>query len=129
MKNKKAQSAIEFMIIVAAVFLFFIVFLYAIQKNSAERMLWQRIDAMKEITLTLQSEIAIANDAGDGYNRNFNLPEKMLGGIDYNLSIIANSVYINTTKDALALPCLNVTGQPIFGNNSIRNVNGSVILN
>ena len=129
MSNKKSQSAIEFMI-VAGVFLFFyIVLLFAIQTNTAEQLRTNRVLAIKEVALTVQNEIQLANAASDGYQRTFTLPDYLLSGIEYNVIIDGTLVYINTSKDGFAISVENVTGQPAKGDNTIRNVNGSVFLN
>lgn len=127
---KKAQSAIEFMILIGAVLLFFTTFLIAIQIQNTDKIKEQRSNHLKEIARTIQNEISLAVSSYNGYQRAFILPEQILD-LPYNASLQSKSVYVYTlnNKHALALPVANVTGQLIIGANTIRKINNSVFLN
>ena len=127
--NKKSQSAIEFMIIVAAVLFLYLMILYALQVNTADQTRSNVVVAVKEVALTIQSEVRLANSASDGYRRTFYLPVNLLNGIGYDARITIHSIYINTSSEGFALAIGNVTGQPIKGDNIIRKTNNSVYLN
>lgn len=130
MNNKSAQGAIEFLILIGGVLFFFVVFLFIIQQDTGEKLKERRNLALKEIASIVKDEIAFAFESTEGYSRNFELPNN-LDGINYEVSIINEFVYAKTTEGehALALPVLNVTGQPVIGTNSIRKINGTVYLN
>lgn len=128
--NKNGQSAVEFLILVGAVFFFFVVFLYSIQVSMGDKIKEGINLAVKEIAIIVQDEISLAVSSSDGYYRNFEIPNK-IGGLEYNASLVSGSVYVRTLDGeyALSLPVLNVTGDVIVGNNVIRRENGIVYLN
>jgi len=128
-KSKKAQSAIEFLILVGAMLLIFLSILLVFQKNLTVKSSEQRIIEVQELAISLQNELDIAAGATDGYSRSFQLPIKVIGQ-NYNISIQSGLVYIQTADDIfLALSAQNVTGQPTQGTNTIRKVNGEILLN
>jgi len=128
--NNKAQSAIEFIILVGAVFFFFIAFLFAIQLNIVDKTRENKNLITQELALTVQDEINLAVESSDGYYREFTIPEKLVN-LDYEINITAGTVYVRTVNGeyALALPVANVTGDVQKGTNVIRRENGVVYLN
>ena len=129
-KKKNGQSAIEFMILIGATLAFFIAFLVALETQQTDQILEKRNSAVKEIALTVQSEIAIASAARDGYQRTFTLSPDIYS-LPYNITIVNDLVYIQTLngKHTIALSVKNVSGQPIIGKNTIRKSSGGVFLN
>ena len=121
MRDKKAQSTVEFMVLVAGVLLFFTAFLYVVQNNISDKAKEERSEAIRDIGLIVQDEVILASESSDGYVRNFVLPNDVFG-MDYYVNISEELVYIRTAdgKYAMALPVFNVTGQPQKGNNVIR---------
>lgn len=128
--ERRAQSAVEFMILIGAALFFFLGFLFSVNLNSADKRAEQRNLIVKEIALTVQNEINLASESVDGYYRKFELPSN-IAGLDYDINIIEDFVYVNTTngKYALAFPIVNVSGNLQKGENSIRKSNGEVFLN
>ncbi len=128
--KREGQSSIEFMIIVAAVLFFFSSFVFFLQVNISDEVMQERQQVMMNIARAVQEEILLALSASDGYERTFFLPERAIN-LEYNISFVANSVYLQTLdgKHALALPVANITGDINVGSNTIRKVNGSVYLN
>ena len=126
----RGQSAIEFMILVGAVLAFFIGFLFAVNVNSADRRFEQQDVIIREVALTAQNEIALASASLDGYLRTFTLPFT-IGGLDYEISVVENSVYVHTLNDkhAIALAIAPVSGDLQIGANTIRKEDGVVYLN
>ncbi len=127
---KKAQSAIEFMIMIGAVVFFFAIFMLAIQVNIGDKVRERKTLAVNDIAMTLQDEIKLATESIDGYSRSFSLPLTALNE-DYDIGIYDGYVYVNTTngKYAVSFPVFNVTGQPQPGDNIIRKSDGRVYLN
>jgi hypothetical protein len=108
----------------------FVTFLVIIYTNTNTKN-DEKIDfQLREVVLTVQNEIVLAHYAKDGYSRNFSLPSELLW-LEYNMSIISNSVYAVTqdSRHAISLDVMNVTGRPQPGNNFIRNLQGIVYLN
>lgn len=126
----KAQSAIEFIILIGAVLFIFISLSLVFQQNLQEKNYEKRNQEIFNIAKSVQQEIDIASLAADGYQRTFELPNKIINA-DYNITITSNFVYIYTldAKHALSLPVKNVTGQIQIGNNVIKKTNNIVLLN
>jgi len=128
---KRAQSAIEFIILVGAVVFFFLAFIYAVQINTYDELRKNRDLFALEIALTVQNEVSLASESLDGYYRDFEIPLDILGA-EYTILIDEGLVYITTTdgKHALALPVVNVTVTTVIvGTNRIRKDGGKVYLN
>lgn len=128
--DKKAQSAIEFFILIFGALFIFLGLLYVVQVNIGEDVK-ERIDSeIKEVALTVQDEINLAFSSSNGYYREFNIPEK-ISNKEYEINITSGSVYLRTLdeKFAISLPVLNMTGDIIKGTNKIRKENERVYLN
>ncbi len=127
--DKKAQSAIEFLILTGAVLFFFISMLAVFQQDLALKAKEKRNLEVQEIALTVQNEINIAAEATDGYQRQFKVPQTILN-LDYSITLDSGVVYINTAdnRHAMALPIQNVTGNIQKGTNIIQKQDGIVSL-
>lgn len=127
---KRAQSAVEFVILVGFMLFFFVSFVYFLQVNIAQKNSQQIDNGIREIALTVQDEVSLAQESVDGYSRTFVLPYGVLSQ-SYNINITSGFVYIITSnqKHAISLTVLDVTGQPKPGNNTIRKTSGVVYLN
>ncbi|MBS3076879.1 hypothetical protein J4233_01270 [Candidatus Pacearchaeota archaeon] len=128
--NKRAQSAIEFMLLVGAVFFFVIVFVGIFQGRIAEKSAEQRNIIITELALDIQNEINIAAKSTDGYTREFDIPNT-IAGKEYSIGLYDGYVYLNTSdgKNAMALPTFNATGQLKKGANLIRKINSTIFVN
>ncbi len=128
--NTRGQSAIEFMIIVGVVFFLFIAFLGVLQSQRADQIYADRDVAAKEVALTVQDEVNLAQSSRDGYQRTFVLPYELLG-LPYTVNASLGFVFVRTIDErhALALPIANVSGQITTGSNTIRKKNGTISLN
>ncbi len=127
---RKAQSAIEFLILVMTILFLFVSFLYFIQSKIADSQYEILSIKVKEIALRVQDEINLAQGSTNGYFRVFNIPSK-INGLEYQIELVENSVYVRTDngKHAVALPIVNVTGNIIKGDNQIYKTNGTIFLN
>ena len=128
--SRRAQAAIEFLIVLGAVLFFMSIFILAIQKNHQDKIYLQQNIQVKEIALTVQNEINLALESSEGYSRQFNIPEKA-GSLDYDIIIDSGIVHIKTTnnKHALTLPIAEVTGNINKTQNKIEKINGIILLN
>jgi hypothetical protein len=127
---RKSQSAIEFVIMIGFVLMFFSVFLLIIQENTANKLEEKNRLIVNELAAEIQDEVNLALEASDGYLREFSIPEKVANR-DYDVSLAEGFVYLNTTdgKYALALPIPEVNGTIQNGTNMIRKENGAILLN
>src|SRR4030042_444948 len=117
--NKGLQTSLEFVIMLGFVLFFFFIFLFVVQSNMYDKAEQRTGLQLKAIASDAQSEINLALEAGDGYSREFEIPEKV-GNRDYDIQIIDEMVYAHTTdsRHALALPVPNVTGNLQKGKNT-----------
>ena len=127
---KNTQSSIEFIILIAFLLLFFVVFFEVIQGNLSDKMREKRDAEINDIAVTVQDEINMAFKSGDGYLREFRIPEKLMGE-SYEIKIISDRVYIRTldNRNSILLPISAVSGQPVAGQNIIKKENGLVYIN
>ncbi len=129
-RTKRAQVAIEFMVIVGAVIFFTSLLLLAIQgSNQAKTYQHQNIQ-LKEIALTIQNEINLASKSSDGYSRQFEIPQTS-GNQEYEAIIDLGVIYVKTTnnKHSLTLPIAETIGNINKTQNNIKKINGQIYLN
>jgi len=128
--RKKAQSAIEFMILVGAVILFFVTFLFVIQGNLADKFQEEHRIVIRDVASTVQDELNLAYDAADGYDRSFTLPPRIIS-LEYNIVLADNVVYVITDdeKYSISLPVPIVAGDVAQGENRVMKDNGVVYVN
>ena len=129
-REKKAQSAIEFMILVGAVILFFISFLFVIQGNLTDKFREEYNVAIYDIASIVQDELNLARNSADGYLREFVLPERVIS-LEYSIIIVDDSVYINTIDNqyTVSLPVPVIAGGVQKGINVGRKDNGVIYFN
>lgn len=130
MPNKKAQTAIELIIIMSFLIFFFIIFIGIIQGKMQEKTDEKKTIIIKDIVKTVQEEIDLAVKSTDGYERQFNLPQKIIND-DYEINTFEGIVYANTTdgKHAIAVNIKNITGTISKGTNTITKQDGIIYLN
>lgn len=128
--SKKAQVAIEFVILTGFLLFFFVLFFLAIQENMSDKTREKQDLVVKETALTIKSEIELAHESINGYYREFTIPQKILN-LDYEASFVDGLIYIKTSdnKHTIALTVLPVNGSIIKGKNIIRKQEGVVYLN
>lgn len=130
-KHKKAQAAIEFLVITGFALFFFATFLITIQASTSEKTQEKQTLLVKNLAKSIQDELTLAQEASNGYQRTFTLPEK-LGSLEYTAQVIEQSVYITAQdeKYAISLPAPQIQGQlnkP--GDNTIKKINSTIYLN
>jgi hypothetical protein len=128
----KAQSAIEFVVLIGAMMIFFISLSVVFNQNITQKTIEQRDLAINDLVLAIQSEIDLAANSKDGYVRTFNVPNEIVG-LDYTIVLNDNIVYLETInkKHAIAIPIKEITINTNLqkGDNTIRKIDGEVILN
>lgn len=127
---RKAQSSIEFIILIGVIAFIFLTFLFVLNMNLSDEHEENRTLFVKEIALAVQNEITLATNSIDGYRREFQIPINLFG-LDYTAEIVADLVYIHTTdgRYALSLPVSEVSGTLQTGINVITKKEGVVYLN
>lgn len=131
MVSKKAQTAIEFVILIGFLMIAFTLFFLIIQQNMSDKINDRQNAQIKEIALMVKNEINLAFQSSDGYRREFELVKNPYGG-DYSIEIQENIVLVESTNGihAISLAVQEVSGQILKdGVNIIRKENGQVKLN
>jgi len=126
----RAQVGIEFIMIIGAVMFFTALFLLVVQQDTSEESYKKENILLKDIALTVQNEINLAVESGDGYLREFDLPEKA-GNLDYEIIIDNKIIYIKTTplRHALTVPSPEIIGNVNKTHNIIKKTSGVIYLN
>ena len=130
MKNNKAQSAVEFIMILSFI-IFSLTILSVIINEKISNNVRERDNQLLKITvLSIQDEISLASKASDGYLRSFRIPLD-INGKDYKINITDGMIYARTLdgKNAIAIPVINITGDVKKGDNAIKKQGGLVYLN
>lgn len=125
--KRGGQVAIEFIFLVAIAFSVSIIFLYAIIDQSVELNDEKEFVAVQDISYKIQDEFIIANDADSGYFRDFELP-LLTHVFDYNISVMNNTLIVNTKNKEFVLTIPQIQGQPKKGWNRICKVGGDILV-
>ena len=130
LNNTKAQFAIEFISLMAFMFLIFIAFTAVITSKIIEAKENERQGIAEDIATLVKNEIDLAKSATDGYSRTFNLPSK-IEGISYTIEIIDNrELVVNyIDKEYVLFLQENIIGDVNTGANTISRINGVVNIN
>ena len=128
-KRIKAQVAIEFAIMIAFVFLAFLIFLKVIAGQLTDISKEKEYNELKDITEKIQSEIFVAKSSKEGYSREFKIPLKINNRINYDIILNNELLYLKTERYQHAVNIPNITGVLQKGTNQIRKVDGILILN
>lgn len=129
-KKTKAQFAIEFIVLIAFMFLIFVGFIAVITSKIIEAKENERQGIAEDIAALARNEIDLAKSVSNGYSRDFKLPAKVEGNI-YTIEIIGNrELVVNyIDKEYVSFLPENVEGNINPGANTIRKENGIVYVN
>ena len=89
MMGRKAQFAIEFIILISFMFLVFLIFMSIISSKILEAKENERQQISEDIAGLVKNEVQLAKSVSNGYSRNFNIPNK-IRGMDYGIEITEN---------------------------------------
>ncbi len=126
----KAQSSMEFFMLVGLAFLAVILFV-AVSANEVREFRDQKeFFLVKDLALKLQKEVTLAADAEDGYVRSFTLPEELENIIDYFVQIKNNTITINSSKTVISVAIPSTSGKNFTkGSNKIEKTDGIIYVN
>lgn len=129
--NKKAQFAIEFVILITFMFIIFLGFFAVIGYKTSEVEESEKQQKAENIAALAENEIKLAKSSNDGYQRTFKLRKK-IDGNNYNMTIIDNRELVVDYLDhqhVLFLP-EKICGDTFTGvENEIKKEKGNVCLN
>lgn len=105
---RRGQGAIEFVFITVVMLLFFTTAFIIAQQNYADIQQTRYENSIYSAIDRVESELQVAFQAGEGYQRDFSVP-KTIAGVPYDLTLLTN----NTPQQADTL-LLNVSGVEYF---------------
>lgn len=128
-KKTNAQFAIEFIVLIAFMFIIFLGFTAVIASKVLEAKENERQEIAEDIATLAKNEIDLARSVSDGYSRTFNLPTKVSGN-SYTIEIVDNRELVVNYLDKEHVLFLqeNIVGNIATGLNEIKKVNGIVYL-
>lgn len=129
-KRNKAQFAMEFIVLVAFMFIIFLGFTAVITSKIIDAKESGRQQAAEDIAALAKNEIELANSVSDGYARTFSLPSAVERN-SYNISIMGNRELVvrYLDKEHVSFMQANLIGNISPGKNTIRKENGIVYIN
>ena len=130
LKKINAQFAIEFIVLIAFMFLIFVGVIAVVTSKVLEAKENERQAIAEDIATLAKNEIGLARSVSDGYSRTFNLPNKIEGNT-YTIEIIDNrELVVNyIDKEYVLFLQENIVGNINPGTNTITKVNGVVNIN
>lgn len=124
-KKRKAQAAIEFVILMVILFSVFMVYTISTRNKMDEIRDKKEYNMLRDVTKMVQNEILIAVKVEDGYYREFELPPK-LDLINYTINITGLMILASTKNHHQALLIPSVNGTIKKGTNIITKENGII---
>lgn len=128
MISSKGQSSMEFFTLVGLAFLFAILFVALSINEIKEFRDKKEFFLVKELSLKLQKEAAIAASVENGYERTFTLEDKLDNTFDYFITTKNNSVTINTSKAVFSAATPLIDGNFTKGTNKIKKTSGKIYI-
>jgi hypothetical protein len=130
LKKTKAQFAIEFIVLIAFMFLVFVGFIAVITSKIIEAKENERQKIAEDIATLARNEIYLAKSASNGYSRNFKLPAKVEGN-SYTIVIIDDRELVvdYIDKEYVSFLPEDVEGSINPGENTIKKESGTVYVN
>ena len=130
MKSIRAQSLMEFFILVGLAFLAAILFVVISANEIKDFRNQKELFLIQDLALKLQKEVTIATSVEDGYERNFELPNKLDGSFNYFIVIRNNTMTVNSSKAVFSVAVPTTYGKNFTkGNNKIEKIDGKVYIN
>ena len=127
--NKKSQFALEFVILMAFMFIIFVAFFAIVSNTLIEQRETQGQQKAENIAALVDNEIKLAKSVNNGYERTFKLPTKVDGN-DYDIEILDNKELVVNYLEyeyVLFLP-ENFEGDIGIGLNEIKKIDDIVYL-
>ncbi len=130
LKKNNAQFAIEFIVLIAFMFLIFIGFIAVITSKVLESKETEKLGIAEDVSTLIKNEVELAKAASNGYSRTFSLPDK-IGGNIYTTQIIDNRELIITYlgQEHVSFLPNKVCGDTFLPSNEIDKENNIICAN
>jgi hypothetical protein len=126
--NTKAQVAFEFVVLVALLFTVMIIFSAFVSDNYSSVQSDTDYFKLKDVALSVKSEINLAIALGDGYQRSFFVP-LTIDGLEYNITRENGFLMFSSTGTEYMVNVPPFTGDVQKGNNIIKKLGGAIEVN
>jgi hypothetical protein len=127
--KKKSQSSMEFFILIGFAFMAAIAIVVLSIDHFKDFRNQKEFFLIKDVALKLQKEVSIASSVENGYQRSFELPEKLENTFDYFIITSNTSITINTSRTVFSVRIPEVVGNFSIGVNKIEKVDGTIYVN
>lgn len=127
--GKKSQVSVEFMLIFVFFMAILTVVVVAVLQNT-QGIFSSTLDLEVENTLSLvKSRLDTAYLEGSGFSTNFTLPQTIMA-FNYSVNISSKFLMIEVNNQTYSKILLtnSTTGTPRKGENTVRNVNGQLVI-
>jgi hypothetical protein len=127
----KSQVGMEFLSVIMFIFVVFTIFYIGVNDYLLDVYGIEKQFLSRDVALRVHGELFLAYRAQDGYERNFTLPDKLVGVTvyDYNITITNNTLIVLTDQSEVDYPVPLASGTLNKGGvNNLRKVNGGLIL-
>ena len=126
--SARAQVAFEFVILVSVAFTAFIVFASFVRDNFADVQHETEDFKLKDVALSVKSEITLAVALEDGYQRAFFIP-LTLDGLEYNITRENGFLMFTSSDSEYTVNVPVYSGTVVKGNNYIQKSDGEIGVN
>jgi len=127
-RRDRGQGTIEFAILFGAVIFFFVVFIGVLQLNIADKNSEKQQVFARNIAIDIRDEVGFAAESGDGYSREFYVPENLLG-VYYEVAFIDDYIVCNFSDYKYTYRIAHVNGQVQKGKNLIQKIGEEIYVN
>ncbi len=125
----KAQISAEFFMLVGLAFLIAIAFEIASLDQLKDFRIQKEEEAIRDVALKVQKELFIAANVEDGYVRTFELPDRLDNTINYSLTILNSTLFVQSKNSFYTVSIPKVVGNLSRGINGINKTGGVLYLN
>ncbi len=119
----------EFFMLIGLAFLATTIFLAASANEAKEFSSNKKLFLMRDVALKLQKEVTIASSVEEGYERNFDLPEKLDSFLNYSIITGNTTITVNSSNAFFSAAIPKITGNFTKGPNKIENIGGKIFVN
>ncbi|HII71553.1 TPA: hypothetical protein HA265_02250 [Candidatus Woesearchaeota archaeon] len=127
-RGGRAQVAFEFVILVSIAFMALLVFTAFVRDNFDDVESDTSYYKLKDLAMSVKSEITMASTLDDGYQRSFFVP-LTIDGLEYNITQVQDFMTFSSGGSDYQVRVPPFTGMVVKGNNEIKKTNGTIELN
>ncbi len=131
--RKRSQASLELSTVISFVLVVFMVIMVVVLQKQQEAYETQVFMDAKRVASSLANNINTIAQNGNGYYRYINMPAELHGGIEYEIELGDNLVWISYAGETWGAPIITADATLVHlekgGEICISNINGSIIVN